>query len=436
MKKRLISTLLAALMTLSLVACDNSDGDKVGGKVNIPTTQTGSDDFQKNMHQSITTKFLSVAAETDDGFYVQLNGMFIYYIEKATKAITILCNKPECKHEDITCNAFFHAQALWASGDKLYYSNGDYVEENGQYVNYGERLYSADFDGTNRRTVQNLGFAPGGDTSSWIPLAMGHRGIVYFTYSGVLYAMPLGGNIEKDAVAVWGEESADAGQSLNLSAPKYTLWADGDTMYFKVNIPQTDGTYKDTLFAYDPETGEVSQVWQTPDGSEVGQWVSTGVSVSQWYVLEGYIYFYLSGNDFWRTNLETGEHEKLADTSDKTEYGTAIFSDDYLCLMNDTPEDKNGQQYGIGGNNYIGGDTIYVYGLDGTLVKEVSLKSLYGEIDGIKHCEMVFCSGNEIYFVADASAQTWSSGSGTMNWNRALCCVNIETGEITRIYNW
>ena len=71
--KRLFTALLAVLLTLSLAAC-NKDGEKV----NIPANQSVSEDFQKNMHQSITTKFLSVAAETDDGFYVQLNGMFIY----------------------------------------------------------------------------------------------------------------------------------------------------------------------------------------------------------------------------------------------------------------------------------------------------------------------------------------------------------------------
>ena len=42
--KRLLAALLAALLTLSLAACNNDDG----GKVDIPTSQTGSDDFQKN----------------------------------------------------------------------------------------------------------------------------------------------------------------------------------------------------------------------------------------------------------------------------------------------------------------------------------------------------------------------------------------------------
>ena len=431
MKRKLLAALLAALLTLTLAACDN--GDK---GVNIPAFQSGSNDFQKNMHQS-TSDSLRIVTETDDGFYIQLKGAYVYYIEKETKAITILCGKPECEHKDKTCNANLHVGAFWAAGDKLYFTNSDYIMENGSYVNYGLRLYSVDPNGTNRRMVQKLQFTPGGDTSSWKPYPIQHRGIVYFPYSGVLYAMPLGGDIEKDAVAIWGEESEDTGIYFNTSAPAYTLWADGNTMYFMVNIPQADKTYKDTLFAYDPETGAVTQVWETPDADEVGQWTSTGVSVSQWYVMDGYIYFYLSGGDFWRSDLESGKTEKLADTHEKTKYGKAIFSDNYLFLLNSTPEDLGGTSYSIvGGQHYIGGDTIYVYGLDGEFVKEVSLKPLYQELAGLETCYLAFCSGTDIYFVADASTKVWSGNVGTTNWNLVLCCVNIETGKITQIYNW
>ena len=434
MKKRLLSALLAALLTFSLAACDKDSGDG-GGKVDIPTTQTAGNDFQKNMHQS-TTYDVSHSAETNDGIYVQFDA-YGYYIDKATKSITILCGKPECEHNDSTCNAWIYAYSLWFAGDKLYFANSDSIMENGSYVNYGLRLYSVDPNGENRRVVQKLQFTPSGDTSSWAPRPIQHRGIVYFPYSGILYAMPLGGDIEKDAVAIWGEESADAGMSFNLSAPQYTLWADGDTMYFMVNIPQVDKTYKDTLFSYDPETGAVTQVWETPDADEVGQWTSTGVSVSQWYVMNGAIYFYLSGSDFWKTDLSTDETVKLADTHEKTKYGKAVFSDDYLCLLNSTPEYSDGTSHSIvGGQKYIGGDTIYIFKMNGEYVKELSLKSLYDVYDELTKCELAFCSGSDIYFLADASTKSWSGNVGTTNWNRVLCCVNIETGEITQIINW
>lgn len=249
-------------------------------------------------------------------------------------------------------------------------------------------------------------------------------------------ACPWAGDIEKDAEAIWGEKAEDTGMYINTSAPAYSLWADGDTVYFMVGLETKDGTRKDVLFAYDPEARKVEQVWETPDKEEVGEWITTGVEVSQWYILNGSIYFYLSGGDFWKTDLSTGNTEKLADTHEKTKYGSAVFSDDYLCLMNDTPEDVDGMQYSIvGGMDYIGGDTLYIYKLDGSFVKEISLQSLYDSIDGLEHCMLVMCDGNEVYFVADASQ--WGQrvdGVAGKIWDQTLWCANIETGEVSQIF--
>ena len=67
MTKRLLAALLAALFTLSLTACDKDSGN---GKLDIPTNQTGSDDFQKNMHQDVSLLGnLPSFAETDTGYY-------------------------------------------------------------------------------------------------------------------------------------------------------------------------------------------------------------------------------------------------------------------------------------------------------------------------------------------------------------------------------
>ncbi len=69
--KRLLTALLAVLLTFSLAACHND-----GGEVDIPTSQTGSDDFQKNLHQSEVLSFL----ETDTGYYFSYGNL--YYIVK------------------------------------------------------------------------------------------------------------------------------------------------------------------------------------------------------------------------------------------------------------------------------------------------------------------------------------------------------------------
>ena len=89
--KRLLTALLAALLTLTLAACDKDSG---GGKVDVPATQTGTDDFQKNLHQTDEMYFL----ETDTGYYVGYG--YLYYIDKETMKMTIVCGKPECDHTD------------------------------------------------------------------------------------------------------------------------------------------------------------------------------------------------------------------------------------------------------------------------------------------------------------------------------------------------
>ena len=429
-KKRLLAALLAALLTLSLAACQKNGG----GEVDIPANQTGTGDFQKNMHQSVSPK-LQFACETEDGIYFQVKS-FAYYIDKATKNATILCGKPDCPHEGKTCNARFYCQSLWAFDSKLYFTNDSYIEENGSAVNYGNRIYRVDLDGTNRKAIQNLEFSPGGDISNDPTEPILHKGITYFTYSGILYALPLGGDIE-DAEEIWGEKIEDDGSHVvDPNEMTYTLWADEDTIYFMVNLTRPNGTMKDTLFAYDTVTKDVAQVWQTPDADQVGQWETTGVSVSQWYIMDGTIYFYLSGGGFWKTDLTSHETVKLADTQEKTQYGTAIFSDEHLCILNDTPQ-ALGWDNNIDFTGYTGGDTLYIYGMDGEFQKELSLKSLYEEINGVNHIQLSFFSGDDIYFIVDATTMTGEAGVGFAHHSSLiLCCVNIGSGEITQIYNW
>ncbi len=426
-------------------------------------------EFQRNMHQSDYYRLGNVC-ETDDGYYILYGGHEAYFIEKETHKIALLCTKPECAHNDDTCNADISGGVLWESGGRLYYTNSTLLEEHGKLVDHGERIYSVALDGTDRRVVQELEFEPSGSSTYVDPIL--HRGYVYFFYSGVLYRVPLGGKIKKRAEALWGEEIEGEAGSFHIydSIPvghNFTLWADGDTVYFMANVMQSDGTYKDTLFAFDTVKAEeikkskkkdgeadeplVKQIWETPDADVVGEWTETGVSVTKWYVHDGYIYFYLSGGDYWRCELSSGKYEKLADTHGKTPYGKAIFSDEYMCLLNSVPEDRSLPGFVIAeGSRYdylhlVGGDTFYVYGLDGELLCELPLSSVYEQFDGVVNVEPIFCSDGGVYFVAEAetvvgSGETdqdnWFLAGGKKKYDYILCRADIETGEIEVIIDW
>lgn len=432
MIKKMLTAVLAVLMTISLSACGGNTGNT---KLPVPQSGGSSSEFQKNMAGSNSSEIENLC-ETEKGYYLQYDA-FIYYVDKESKTATVLCNKPECSHSDDHCNAWTNGHSLSAFKGKLYFNNMDYALENGKYKNYGEVLYSMELDGTKHDMTQALEFTVNGNSMQNIVKPIIHRGIVYFAYNGILYGVPLGEDI-KNAVKIFGDETKEITGGItvvNPNALQYKLWADGDVVYFMLNLQQPDKTYKDTLFSYQPESGEVRECWKTPDKKEVGAWEKSGVSPSAWYIKDGYLYFYLSGNDLWRADLATGKNERLAKTSEKTKYGSVVFSNQYMCLLNDTP----GNQFDLIGNSqsYTGGDILYVYGLDGSFIKEVSLKDLYQKNSKIEHCSLLFCSGKDIYFLVDAT--TWNDpidGIASPNTNLILCCADIESGELKQVYGW
>lgn len=424
MTKRLLAVLLAALLILSLAAC-NQESNSGGEKVDIPTNQTGSEDFQKNFHQSNKLSFL----ETDTGYYFTYGSL--YYLDKDTMRSTPVCAKPDCDHtDDAICNARIHADYLLTGGERIYYVG---------YVNRSsdpKLVQSVKLDATERETVQELKYNETSNSWSSHDQAIYHRGYIYYVSDDILYRVKLGG--EKDAAEViWSPEDAGTTQSyggmiqFNPNAIRYTLWADGDILYFMANVQTADGTYKDVLFQCDLADLSVRQVWTTPSKDEVGEWETTGVSVSQWYVTNGYIYFYLSGGDMWRTELITGKLKKLADTHEQTQYGSAVFSDDYMCLLNDEPTDFYGE-FELGGIFRGNADTIFLYGLDGTLIKELSLDSLFDGLGDRVEINMLMCDSTDVYFFVTATAfTTQTTGRVT---SQALWRANFETGEVSQIY--
>lgn len=401
MLKKVIAMILAAVMMLSLSACGN---DKSAKLLSVSTGDSGvlGTDFQKDMNQSTSTKIDAICA-TVDGYYFEYDCM-VYFVDKETGQSTVLCGKPDCDHTcsegNTSCNAFTNTDFLTYYNGKIYYNNSDCVLENGSYVDKGERLFAMNVDGTDHDAVQSIEFVPGGNTSNYITGPIIHRGNAYFCYSGCVYMVSLNADIDT-AVCIYGKEIIDDGSHI-VSANElyYEFWADGDLMYFMAkNVKQSDGTYKDTLYSYDPANEKLTKVWEVPEKSEVGTWDTTGVSVTAWYVSNGYLYYYLSGNDLWYADLSTGKNAKLADV--ELEHGVAAFSSEYIIVMSKT---TSGYYDWISGAASVsGGDTLYIYNYSGELVKEISLKDIYKENDTVSDCDILFCDDGKIYIHANAT---------------------------------
>lgn len=339
--KKLLAFLLAAVMAFSLAAC----GDNGGGK--LPPAGSGgngsalSTDFQQ--HMKTTDCFMIPAAcETETGWYFEYNAQ-LYYIDKATMKVTIVCGKPDCKHQYegyAECNAWVNSMSLNYYNGQLYFENGDL-----EIIPSGiTTLMSMDLDGTKHKEVQALQKQKQAWQYTTAPVI--HRGNVYFVYAGAVFTAPLGADV-KDAVKLYGETSNTTSQTADKGDGTYwKISAEGDKIYFMGNINQKDGTQKDTLFCYDTTSKEFKQVWQIPDASEVGKWETTGVSLIRtgtypcgWYIKDGSLYFYLPGNDLWRNDLNGGKNERVAAIGEKIpESGFAIFNDENIFIINDYPD--------------------------------------------------------------------------------------------------
>lgn len=386
--KRFAAALLASLLALSASACHGSGGE-------IPVGNNG---FQKSMHQSLFSP-MDLMCETEGGVYFQKD-LYLYYLGKVSGDVTVLCGRPDCVHRGVDCNAYISARALWFAGGRLY------CVPNGAE----RKVISLKPDGTGRRTVQELQFAPGAAPSSYTrPIC--HRGVVYYVLNDVLWSVPLGGDTG-DARALWTGAEAKSGGEQGLAL---TLWADGESVYFMASIKTPAGGRRDTLFAVDAPEGPAREVWATPGEGEVGRWSKTGVSPTAWYVLDGSIYFFLAGNGLWRQSFEGGEPEKLADTTENVPYGAAVFSDAYMAVIQDAI---------YGGEP---GDAFYVYGLDGALERELPLASLYAQTGAVTDCVPLFITGNHLYFALTAGPE-----GGELHLARA----SIETGETQELYTW
>ena len=437
MKKsnRIASGLLAAAILLSASAC--GDGEGIGEEDAAAAMLV---DFQKNMHQA-NVFMLNSLCETDDGVYFYYNRL--YFIEKSTGAVTVVCGKPDCTHENGDCNALIDSDSMWESNGRLYYTTEDY--ENGERVNY---VYSVGLDGGSRRRVQRLDPKIGGDNTIAVNDPVFHRGYVYFEYNDVLYRSPLGGS-PADAEAVWGTDAGDGGNTTvgNLTVyggnrTSYEMWADGDFFYFMTDTENPDGTFSPTLYSYDTNTKNVTVAWTPPSVDTIGEyegWDKTisgrTSSMSQWYVSGGYIYMFFSANGLWRCKLGTEEYEKLADTTEYAEYGSAVFFDGGMILINDMPEwsDILGR-YTFGGG-HIGGDSAFVFGLDGSFKNELSLDRIAEAVGQVGSYDFLAVSDGYLYIVADVTETSDYGSDGNVSMQtvtsqrKAMFRIDTESGE-------
>lgn len=133
--KRTTSIILALCAALSLTGCG-------GSKTEYPDYISGNP----------SDIFGNPIMETEDGFYMNLDSfrLSLCYYDKATGKAVYLCAKPECQHDGneyctATKKGVYYDGNICKSGEYVYYSTSEYVEEDGkEYF----RLMRVKADGT------------------------------------------------------------------------------------------------------------------------------------------------------------------------------------------------------------------------------------------------------------------------------------------------
>lgn len=94
----------------------------------------------------------------ENGYYVKCGG-WIYFVDKETLSAQLVCNRPECRHWDETCSAYFHGQndLFQYYNGKLYIDCVDQDDEGYETVN----LYAFSPDDCTREKVCQLPYGLG-----------------------------------------------------------------------------------------------------------------------------------------------------------------------------------------------------------------------------------------------------------------------------------
>ena len=117
------------------------------------------------------TVYFTILKQVEYPTYVRIYTQIMYY-DKNTAITSVLCGKPECMHDDDTCNAYISGfvYGFGIYDGKLYYIADDYSSK------YNETcLFRMNLDGTAREKVKIL------DQETFMsgPYTLFHRGYIY-----------------------------------------------------------------------------------------------------------------------------------------------------------------------------------------------------------------------------------------------------------------
>ncbi len=212
MKNKMV--LLCMLICIGLVGCNGKEQEKY------------SEDYEQGQ-DSQNFSATREATATKNGFYV-IQEDFICFVDKKSEKTVPLCGKPNCRHTEHSCNAYFSVPLSIQA-----YDGSIYVVARGTKVGT-ESLYRISEDGSEREELKTLYTCEADDTSCSLDFVI-HRGYGYMVTNWVqkdrtekeqtLYRISLDSSEEKEEVA----------KVKGYTPMIYIIEGRGNDIYFSTN---------------------------------------------------------------------------------------------------------------------------------------------------------------------------------------------------------
>lgn len=282
-----------------------------------------------------------VLVDTGQSIYYLLS-KYIYYGEKGNPAFTILCGRPECKHNNEDCNAYIPSFSFSIFNDEIFYyqiafGDGSHTIE----------LWKMQLNGSQHEKVKDVFEKPGGQL-----LINGYFHEGYFYYP----------DLNVDLISTGYSESGIYRIALDKDSPLEKIIDMDDLPPFSENVIGQLTFADSMLYFTGTKTEGVLELWQYNVQTHRFNKILDNWTYWGHLITADTIYHYQPHDGFYELNVKDGSMSKVLDMNLDEDYG-AYFSEDYILLIElkftyeATPP------------------TVYVYSRDYTLLNEFKLQS-------------------------------------------------------------
>lgn len=292
---------------------------------------------------------------SDENYYYTAVSGRVAAASKDSLDFQIICNRPDCFHDDDTCTAYLNMGGVWNAGGQMYVLKTNYNRD--AKLTDLIRISVEDGVSTKIATLMQKRLDESGSSVVGLNEFMIHKGYAY-------YVIDSGANSGEEKTTVYRvrlKENAEPEALFEVEAriAGCKLIGKGDRVYIlalKGGKSGTLSTIMAELYEYSVSDGTLNRI------NCVGE-----VNANSFYIHGGdFIYETLTGKEIRCISLETGKERLIAAT--QTNLSGGIYANDsYIFDWRFARIDETGE---------IGADeayTVWIYTYEGELAAKIDL---------------------------------------------------------------